>query len=626
LSLTRLRLASLWVSQTARVLADWSLRMAAAAAFLREGDLSGWQLATAVFITPFILLSPLNGVLANGLPRRRVLVSSAAFTLLAVALCAAVNASWLVCLGVVALGSAVYSPVRYALLPAAAVDSRITLPRVSGGIEMGGSSAIVVGALLGASASGQSLAAVLLGLNGLCLLTALPVAFPSDVIRPEPPARAVVGFFGDCVRILRDREARWSLLGLAAFQAVVTAGSGALLTGVLGDNSSGGADLFRPLLLLGIGAAVGCATAALQGHPRRCLGLVPFGVTGILSALAWAGITGGTPSVPCFLLGFMGGLVNVPLRAVYLAAVPADARGNATSAMNTAIYAVTTALALILFGLIAAGLLATPGAQLAALAILTAGGAAAAWVVLYPQALEVVVEIILLPIYHIRGHGPSAGRLPARGPLLIVANHAAYMDPFWIAKLVPRQMRPMMTAAFYDLPVVRWLSFHVARAIRVPYGTFRREAPELQEAIAALRAGECIAIFPEGMLRRSDEEFLRPFGRGVWEILHTLPDTPVCVCWIEGGWGSYFSHKDGPPMKNKRFDRGRPINIVFGEPRPLDAAVLDSHRATRQWLRQAVLQNRGQLGLPVPVLEDGPTGEAEEHAAELRPGEPSSSN
>lgn len=626
MSLTRLRLASLWVSQTARVLADWCLRMAVAAALLRGDSPSGWQLATAVFITPFILLSPCNGVLANGLPRRRVLVASAAFTLLAVALCAALHVSWLVCLGVVALGSAVYSPVRYAILPAAALDSRVTLPRVSGWIEMGGSAAIVLGALLGASTPDESLAGVLLGLNGLCLVAAIPVSFASDVIRPEPAAKAVAGFFTDSARILRDREARSSLFGLAAFQAIVTAGSGALLSGIFQGSTFEAGELLRPLLMVGGGAAVGCAAASIQGHPRRCLGLVPFGATGLLLALGWAAIAGGTPSVPCFLLGFMGGLVNVPLRAVYLAAVPADARGNATAAMNTAIYAATTALAAVLFGLISAGPLAAAAAQLASLALLTAVGMVLSWVVLYPQALEVVVEIILLPIYHIRGFGPGFGRLPARGPLLIVANHSAYMDPFWVAKLVPRQMRPMMTSAFYDLPVVNWLSRHVARAIRVPYSTFRREAPELQEAIAALRAGDCVAIFPEGMLRRTEEKLLRPFGRGVWEILHTLPETQVCVCWIEGGWGSYFSYKDGPPMKNKRFDRGRPIHIAFAEPHPLAPEILATHLTTRRWLRQAVLKTRGYLGLPVPTLPDGPAGDSDESAAEISPGERSSSN
>src|SRR3954468_24920307 len=76
----RIRLASLWVSQVARVLADWCLRVLAflecAGPGLRNRG-TAWHLATAVFIAPFILLAPLTGCLSNGLSRRLVLGGSA---------------------------------------------------------------------------------------------------------------------------------------------------------------------------------------------------------------------------------------------------------------------------------------------------------------------------------------------------------------------------------------------------------------------------------------------------------------------------------------------------------------------------------------------------------------------
>ena len=65
-----------------------------------EGQQSAWHVATAVFITPFIALAPLNGCLSNALSPG-VLAGSAAFTLAAVALFAALGGPWLACLGVV---------------------------------------------------------------------------------------------------------------------------------------------------------------------------------------------------------------------------------------------------------------------------------------------------------------------------------------------------------------------------------------------------------------------------------------------------------------------------------------------------------------------------------------------
>jgi len=155
----------------------------------------------------------------------------------------------------------------------------------------------------------------------------------------------------------------------------------------------------------------------------------------------------------------------------------------------------------------------------------------------------------------------------------------------------------MMTSVFYDLPGLRWLMRHVVEAIRVQHSRYRREAPELQEAVAALDAGQCVIIFPEGSLRRDEARPLRQFGQGVWHILHQRPRTPVVVCWIEGGWGSYCSYYHGPPTKNKRLDWFRRIEVVVAEPQVLAPEILQDQRATRAFLMQQCLRTRQHLGL-----------------------------
>jgi 1-acyl-sn-glycerol-3-phosphate acyltransferase len=174
---------------------------------------------------------------------------------------------------------------------------------------------------------------------------------------------------------------------------------------------------------------------------------------------------------------------------------------------------------------------------------------------------------------------------------------------------MPRHVTPMMTSVFYDLPVIRWLMLHVVRAIRVPAATFRREAPELHDAVAVLRRGGCVMIFPEAILRRRANVLLRPFGQGVWHVLQELPDTPVLVCWIEGGWGSFASYDQGPPLKGKRPDLLRRIDVGVGEPAPLPPEVLADQKTTRAWLMHACLECRRYLGLEVP--EVGKAGAAE---------------
>src|SRR5205823_5497021 len=157
--------------------------------------------------------------------------------------------------------------------------------------------------------------------------------------------------------------------------------------------------------------------------------------------------------------------------------------------------------------------------------------------------------------------------------------------------------------------ILRWLMVHVVHASRVEASEFRREAPELRQAVAALDRGECVVVFPEGRMRRRDDQLLHRFGQGIWLILRERPNTPVVPCWIEGGWGSYFSYRGGPPTRNKRFDRWRRIDVAVSEPRVLEPAVLEDHRATRVHLMQACLGARQHLGLeappiPTPILEE----------------------
>ncbi len=613
----RVRLALLWLSQVARVVADWCLRLTTVLALKAAGDDSAWYLATAAFIAPFVILAPLNGCLSNGLPRRAVLFGASAFTLVALAIFAAVGGSWLPCLAVVALGAAVYSPARYAVLPAAATDARLPLTRVNALVEMGGAAAIVAGVWRGIDLCPNGaptrlsfdapVVNAILVLNLLCLLTSLAARFPSDVLRPEPPRQAIAGFFRDCGRIIRVRAARVPVLALAGFQAVVTAGAWPLIQPLV-EEAARFKELLSVLTCVGFGAALGCLAAGIQGNPRRNPGLAPFGATGLLIVLlTLMGVPEHGDELPrftCALLGFMGGLVNVPLRAAYMAAVPADARGNGMAVMNTAIYVLTTLLSLLMHGLLRLEVVKSPASQLGFLAVVSALGAATAWWLYLPQAVENVIECLLWPMYRVRVHGPGAGKIPKDGPLIIVSNHSAYLDPFWILKVAPRQVRPMMTSVFYDLPGMSWAMRNLFEAIRVPTATFRREAPELKEAEQALRDGGSILVFPEAMLRRTEEQPLRRFGRGVWHILQELPETPVVVIWIEGGWGSWASYFNGKPFKNKRPDWRRHIDLAVEEPVILPADVRADHWKTRQYLMRRCLGCRRYLGLPVPPLED----------------------
>src|SRR5439155_23257898 len=139
-----------------------------------------------------------------------------------------------------------------------------------------------------------------------------PADFPSDVTRPERPLAGLRDFFRDVRRIFADAEARGSLLAMALFQGVVLAGAGAVFMLALDSEAAGHADALGALTLVCVGTAAGCGLAALQSHPYRSLGLVAFGVTGLLAADVWvagSNVGGVAPALPSLLLGLMGGVV-----------------------------------------------------------------------------------------------------------------------------------------------------------------------------------------------------------------------------------------------------------------------------------------------------------------------------
>ena len=228
---------------------------------------------------------------------------------------------------------------------------------------------------------------------------------------------------------------------------------------------------------------------------------------------------------------------------------------------------------------------------------------------LFRPFFECGISYIARVGYRIRG--TPSDSISVDGPMIVIANHACWWDPLFVAGALPRPITPMMTSVFYDRWFLRPLMVRVFQAIRVEEAKARREAPELQQAIAALDAGQCVLIFPEAYLRRKEEIPLRRFGRGIWEILKQRPNTPIVACWIEGAWGCHSSYFNGPPAQNKKLDFLRPIEVAVSEPFQLESDVLEHHLRTRITLMNHVGQVRTKLGLEalppfeLPKADDG---------------------
>jgi 1-acyl-sn-glycerol-3-phosphate acyltransferase len=134
--------------------------------------------------------------------------------------------------------------------------------------------------------------------------------------------------------------------------------------------------------------------------------------------------------------------------------------------------------------------------------------------------------------------------IPVEGAAVLVCNHVSFIDAVLLMAASPRPIRFIMDHRIFKVPVLGWL-FKLAKAIPIAP---QKEDPAAYEAafakaLAVLREGDLLAIFPEGAITRDGT--LQPFKGGVMKIVESARaegiEPPVIPMALTNLWGSYFS-------------------------------------------------------------------------------------
>lgn len=119
--------------------------------------------------------------------------------------------------------------------------------------------------------------------------------------------------------------------------------------------------------------------------------------------------------------------------------------------------------------------------------------------------------------------------LPARGGVVLVANHISGLDPQLLIAASPRPLRFLIARDQYRRVGLQWL-FQAMGCIPVDYD--RRPEKALRAALLALRAGEVVTLFPHGGIYPGARAS-RPLKGGVaW--LAARAEVPIYAVRIEG--------------------------------------------------------------------------------------------
>ena len=197
----------------------------------------------------------------------------------------------------------------------------------------------------------------------------------------------------------------------------------------------------------------------------------------------------------------------------------------------------------------------------------------------------------------------DADQLPATGGVLVVSNHITWLDVPAVGRYLiwsGRWPRYLGKIELWRVPVIGWLARKCGQ-IPVLRGT-SQAADSLTPAREALRGGQCVSIFPEGI--RTKDPDLWPMaprtGAARLALSTGVPVIPVVH------WGTHkILPKSGP--KIPRIFARHPITIVMGDPIDLSdlvergedrEAVLEASARIMDRLREMVAQLRGE---PVPL-------------------------
>jgi len=139
---------------------------------------------------------------------------------------------------------------------------------------------------------------------------------------------------------------------------------------------------------------------------------------------------------------------------------------------------------------------------------------------------------VATPIVRLWGRLEVEGveHIPAHGPLLIVGNHDSYWDPVVIGlgAIEDRQIRALAKSSLWK---VKGLNKVLDGMGQIPITRGSGDAGALDAAIAELRAGSCIGVFPEGT--RSLGRTLRPRS-GLGRLVAAVPEAVVVPAAVTG--------------------------------------------------------------------------------------------
>lgn len=158
--------------------------------------------------------------------------------------------------------------------------------------------------------------------------------------------------------------------------------------------------------------------------------------------------------------------------------------------------------------------------------------------------------------------------IPSSGPAILMINHIAFIDPFVVLHIVPRNIVPLAKIEVYDYPIVGIFP-KLWGVIPVRREEFDRRA--VKQVLEVLDAGEIVLVAPEGTRGQQLQE-----GKEGVAYLASKSGVPVVPVAIDGTPGF-------PALRGTAPWNGPGAFVRFGKP---FCYLPDYQHANREQLRK----------------------------------------
>ncbi len=174
-------------------------------------------------------------------------------------------------------------------------------------------------------------------------------------------------------------------------------------------------------------------------------------------------------------------------------------------------------------------------------------------------------------------------KVPATGGCIIAMNHVSHLDPMtlgWFLYDHGRLVRYLAKESLWHVPVLKYI---VRNAGQIPVKRMSEGAVSaFDAAVEAVKAGECIGVYPEGTITKDPDGWPMRGKTGAARIALATgcPVIPV------GQWGAqellpaYSARPHLFPRKTIAYKAGDPVDLADLQDKPLTAEVL--HEATER--------------------------------------------